>query len=234
MTATTSQPTGVRKARPIWDLARRLGVQAAMSVTVMAGLHLASVSGYDIRDLLPARAPQAAGPVLPSAEPVGVVGVPARFDIPVEAGSALDHLLPKRSVAAAEAPASGASADAATAAAHPPEAPAPRMAALPSSERVAVPTPRPRTASARPPVAVPPAPSEVPFDVAPRGVEVYDVAELATEEAPPMPMRIDGGGFSVGDLVPSGEAILLRTAEVTGSAAHAVTGTATRLLDLVR
>ncbi|KQT52786.1 MULTISPECIES: hypothetical protein [unclassified Aureimonas] len=228
MTATTNQPTGARKPRPIWTLARRLGVQAVLSVTVMAGLHLASVGGYDIRDLLPERAPGVAGPALPSADPVRVTGVPVRFDLPVQAGSALDHILPKPPAeeVAAVVPPSPAPAAAREA----------RPAVLPSAAHVAVPTPRPqpRLAAAIRPAAVPPRPSEVPFDVSPRGLEIYGVAELAAEESPPMPIQLADAGFRVGDLVPSGGAILTRTAEVTGSAAHAVTGTATRLLDLVR
>lgn len=230
MTAIKSQPTDARPPRPIWNLARRLGVQAALSVTVMTGLQLASVNGYDVRDLLPVRAPEAAGPAPSLVEPTRVVGVPARFDIPVQAGSALDHIGPEMP---AEALASSSPTRAAPKAGVPAPRPASLVAARPSAATVAVPTPRPRLVAAARPAAVPPRPGEVSFDTTTRGVEVYGVADLP-EEAPPEPMQMADAGFRVGDLVPSGEAILLRTAEVTGSAAHAVTGTATRLLDLVR
>lgn len=233
-TARTTQDAAAHRPRPIWSFVRRLGVQAVMSVTVMAGLQLASVNGYDVRDLLPVRAPDAAGPVLSSPEPPRIVGVPARFDIPVQAGSALDRIQTQDVATAPQKVAAPASKSASPVTARKLD-----QAPRPSSERIAVPTPRPSFAVAeRPPD--PSRPSQLPFDVTPRGdaatpaIEVYGVAEHAEPEAPPMPIEVADARFHVDRLLPSGAAILTRTAEVTGSAAHAVTGTATRILDLVR
>lgn len=234
----------------IWALARRLGAQAILSATVMAGLHMASINGYDMRDLLPTDGAdrEAASPA--SAPPLQITGIPARYDLPVQAGGLLESLVRRKAAEDASREAAGPPAPIRAGetlvreAAVVPGAASPALKLRPAASDaadlagmrpVAVPTPRPpvaaTAAASTDPVPQPQAtPEDLPFDTSPRGVEVYDIAELVD---PPAPFSA-GDGFQAEGLVPSGATLLHRTAEITGTAADVITGTASRIIDLVR
>ncbi|KQT50947.1 hypothetical protein ASG43_06785 [Aureimonas sp. Leaf454] len=262
---TTTKPTGRHR---ILALARRIGAQAFLSATVMAGLQLASVNGFDLREHLPS---VEAGPdtIAPTPQqPMRTAGLPPRYDLPVQAGGLLESLVPPEPVQRAERDSAGPmiagpfprSATHGTA----PDRSAPaaeRLFVAPArtpARTVAVPTPRPVEIAALPRVprlAAGQASSvsaslrdterDLPFDTSHRfppsdrpdvsrgTIGIYDVAELAAPDAIPVPILAEGPD-PVGGIVPYGRALLHRTADITGTAAMAVTGTARRLIDLVR